>query len=243
MSEPPLFVYLVDRYGLQRGFHGSRNGGGPYPCKMVSKGLWTTQIEKIAEVVKDWIAGKQYEQTYPRINQRNVFSVSTLSYSVEKQVGWKLNGKREGGEMNPFMFHGKAVHEYFQRRLGNLEGWDFEHEVEDSIAYPWKNHPYKDIRLLGHIDAISLGDKQLFEFKSTVFPLQKWAKAKIKPWEVIQAGTYGDILSRKYGTFIQPIIIKVNHDVIVRPLTPWECSEAYLEITHRARQAAEKVDI
>lgn len=196
----------------------------------------------LAEDFDYWIRGPSYEKMYPYINQRNVFSVSTLAYKVEKQVDWKLSGKKENGKINGVMFGGKAKHEFLLKRwqanTDHPEMRNLEQTLEFHIPYVWKNHPFNEIVLLGHVDGVDWLDGYFIELKTT-----DWGGPNITPYMILQAGAYGFMLHETFDRFYQPVIVKTNSEVTVKPLGWLDCIEQMDEMVRRAKETARLVDV
>jgi hypothetical protein len=196
-------------------------------------------MNNLQETIRGWIRGKEYADLHPSINARNVFSISTLAYSVEKQVEWKLKGEREGHYVNTRMWAGKAKHEYIQARLASMrEGWHFEKEVAFGIPYTWQNWKLNGLVLLGHIDAIRYEPLEIFELKTSDLNYKS-----VPEWAIRQAGAYGAVTLTQMRKMPKVYAVMVNSDVIVKELTPAEVYQAGREIQDRAYEAAIKVDV
>ena len=183
------------------------------------------------------IVGKTYEQMYPDINRMNHFSISTLAYSVDKQVDWKL-GHRDSVAPNTLMFFGKAVHEYVQRSFRDTSYVE-EGEVRYMLPYKWQFAPVKDICLLGHMDMISHEERTIIEIKTSIYGK---SDSEFSEYYFRQAGMYGKILKDKTDVDYKVLIVRINHSVQVVEVTPEQQSQFSGQLIQRAYEAAQRLD-
>lgn len=174
---------------------------------------------------------------YPDISRLNHFSISTLAYSVDKQVEWKLGHKDSAGP-NMLMFFGKSVHEYIQNRFHNTSYVE-EGEVRYMLPYRWQFAPVSDIWLLGHIDMISHEEKTIIELKTSVFGK---AGSDFSEYYYRQAGMYGKIMKDKTGVDYTVLIARLNHSVQVVQVTPEQQAQFSGQLIQRAYEAAQRLD-
>jgi len=192
--------------------------------------------KQVEEMVNGLIVDRDYEKSYPRIRMPNVFSISTLSYSMEKQLNWKLYGSKPfTPDADMRMFKGKAVHEFFQNRL-EKDKWISEFELLWTTPFKWQNYPYSTVCLQGHVDSLSWEHRAFLEFKSS-------ASAVIPEWAKVQAGTYLSILNTAYP---QPgfkgFVVVTNSVLKVHQITPHEAEAGFALVKARALSVAEELD-
>lgn len=147
----------------------------------------------------DILFGGEYEKNNPEIKELNVFSVSSLAYSEEKQFDWKMNNAIEADillnvdekdlkeiNVNFFMLLGRAVHELIQSRLSS----DFQKEKKITLELPynWKNANFHSIKIIGHIDAINFTTGELLELKTSI------GNKEIADYHIEQCGFYARYL-------------------------------------------------
>ena len=164
----------------------------------------------------DILFGAEYERNNPEIHETNVFSVSSLAYSKEKQLDWKINTCNEQDiilnvdepdikeiNANFFMLIGRAVHELVQKRIGS--GFTIEKKITFEIPYQWKNADYKTIKIIGHIDAINFETGEMVELKTSI------GNKDIADYHIEQAGFYARYLEL-YGNLknVKAKVVKIH---------------------------------
>lgn len=182
-----------------------------------------------------------YESQYPDINQYNVFSISKLSFDPQEQIDWK-KGWRSKSHIwaNIRMAVGRIIHKHIQKGLAKSnepnEFWIFEHEVRLSLPYDWKTKPYKEIILMGHIDALNIIENEILEIKTSA------NSDAISEYHKIQAATYWFILKTHFAIDCRVVIVKINSDVILYELTNEDKVKYSAELINRAYQTAKELD-
>lgn len=112
---------------------------------------------------------KEYGEKFTRdIYKPNAFSSSTLAYSIDKQIKWKMGEPAE--ERTPEdegkMLVGEAIHAYLQSKLSKTFICD--HELRVELPFEWRSMPKeKTILIICHPDAYSLEERQLIDFKTS----------------------------------------------------------------------------
>jgi hypothetical protein len=175
-----------------------------------------------------------YEKAYPRINQVNVFSASTLAYDVQKQVDWKVKVRKGGSSMNAAMFQGKCIHEFYQKRLRErFSDTICEREVEITYPFAWQNYPFTSFTVLGHVDAIIPHLGLVIEIKSS-----DWS-SEIKDFMRRQLGFYLVALLDPYA---RGLIVKINRGAHVEPMFLSDAQKWAAEVETRGRECAAVLD-
>lgn len=176
----------------------------------------------------------EYSKQYPRINEINIFSASTLAYDVQKQVQWKVRPHGRSNSVNATMFNGKAIHEYFQRRLKErFSDVVTEKEVEMAFPYSWQNYPLDHFTIIGHVDAIIPHLGLVVEIKSS-----DWSGV-ISPYMKRQLGFYMVALldPQAHG-----LIVKVNRGIHLEEMFFSDAQKWAAEVEARGRECAAVLD-
>jgi hypothetical protein len=186
------------------------------------------------------ITDNEYAKQYPRINDLNVFSASTLAYEVQKQVDWKLKRSKVAwtSKTESAMFKGKAIHEYFQTRLRRRYADTLtELEVEMSFPYKWEHLPFSEFTIIGHIDAYIPNLGLLVEIKSSDY-----------------SGVISDFMRRQLGFYMvawdrksldpcsEGLIVKVNDGVRLESLFRSDAIKWCSEVKSRGVECAKILD-
>lgn len=200
------------------------------------------------------IFSDDYQLKNPEIAEPNVFSSSTLARSTEEQFYWKTHrGEAEKHELNFFMQIGSAEHEFIQKRLPPT--FIAEYKFILTIPFTWKNAPeLRDIRVLGHIDAIDFSNKELIDIKTT------WSKNDYSDTYRRQVGFYKHWCNEKFGNHWRAEIHKVKLrlktelwaeddfarivDIVVEKMEVDndQADRAYAEVYMRALECARRMD-
>jgi hypothetical protein len=200
--------------------------------------------KEVTTLFKGWINDNEYAKMYPEINQRNVFSISTLSNSVWKQVYWKEHPEKRDQKTtyNEPMWEGKTAHEYFQRRLVK-EGWQIEYPFRVEIPFQWKTQPYSVVVLIGHADAYLPPNYEDRMLGSLVEIKRSRKNPFIYGNHILQAGVYSYLLAPSAGKeYPETFVVKVNTMVRARKLDAYEITAAWGVMQKRALECAEKLD-
>ena len=179
---------------------------------------------------------KTYGSRYPKIKQYNVFSMSTISFSVDKQVAWKLGQNKEPNVWdNIRMAKGRILHEYIQTRLP--PSYQFEIEILLPIPYKWTNHPFHEILLLGHIDVINFKEREILEIKTSEY------SNAIKDYHLIQASLYWLYYKIIRDENFEIHIAKLGSGLVFRTLSNYE-KEHYAHLgIENALAVAKRLDV
>lgn len=173
--------------------------------------------------------GEEYAKSYPEINDKNVFSISSLAWSSAKQIYWKVANSKglESKQLSLAMTRGRAIHEFIQHRL---KGFVCEYPVTYSTM------KYK---LIGHADAIDFKDKMILEFKTTTQEKgERW-----NPW-IIQIGAYCKLLQLETGFPFNGMIFCVNEGskkLVKYEISSTEINSSWKIILERAEECYRKI--
>jgi hypothetical protein len=120
--------------------------------------------EELYDLIYNAVTDSQYEKENPEIRDRYVYSASTLAYSAQKQLDFKLNGNPSLKiEANMKMMKGKAIHEFIQSRKCFNEQWIKEYKLENKYNYG----SIEQFTIIGHIDIYNPLEKLVIELKTT----------------------------------------------------------------------------
>ena len=208
-----------------------------------------TQIHKILES-----NGESYEEKYPEIAQKNVFSISTLAHSSASQVHWKLKGQKGQypyeSNVGKAFFLGCAQHEFIQKRMSNCVS-------EYPLEYATPN-----FKLLGHIDLLDTNNNYVLELKTTkrhkfrekVNDATKCYECGLEQKEschrdtstrireyMLQAGTYAKLMSIQTGRNFNASVFILNGTLTEYELTQEDIDNAFELVLSRAKEAYEKL--
>ncbi len=191
--------------------------------------------EDLARVIEDMITHDDYREKNPEIDKLNVFSISTLAYDYMAQYR-KKTGQEKSHPTNFDMFHGKAIHEYLQKRFMDF-GYLSEVKLVHVLPFDWEIDALKNenITLIGHVDLYSPADETLIELKSSL-----WSD-KISEYMIRQAATYAYIMRGEGYDVSYVYVVKVNSKISIYQLTEDDILKYYNEIEERAYNVAEKL--
>jgi hypothetical protein len=176
--------------------------------------------------------GEEYGTQFPEINEKNVFSISSLSWSANKQLFWKQANKDhlESKFLSLALTRGKAIHEFLQSRLVGKYSFVSEYPLM------FKTDRYK---LIGHIDVVNFKQKQILEFKSTISEKGE----RFNQW-IIQCGAYCKALEIETGFHFNGSIFCMNE--FTKHLTEYQLSDveiqnSWITILSRAEECYNKL--
>lgn len=156
----------------------------------------------------------------PFLNNLNVYSVSTLAYSVKKAIEYKLIGNsKHDFEFNLLM--GKAIHKWIQEQFP-----EFSHEYK--IINKYTNDRNEEIVIVGYIDMVDFVNNVVYEIKTSYF------SDKVEDYMKLQVAYYAKSLSLMLNRQFKAVILKINHKPTSYELSSSEIERGYNEIVRRA---------
>jgi hypothetical protein len=174
---------------------------------------------------------EQYGQIHPKINDGNVFSISRLSSTsdINELLNEKLrlmNFANSEQRLSVALSRGKAIHEFLQSRL--VPYW----QVEKEIIYKPLERNYI---LMGHIDAISITLRTIYDFKNTgQKPHTYWYNHLLNSGQ-IQLGTYMKILQLQLDIWVTGYLCIISDEGLsMFEIETSDANEAYQTILNRA---------
>ncbi len=171
-----------------------------------------------------------YNEMYPKASSLNVFSVSTLAYSVDELVDKKL-GRAKPFEYTFPILVGLRVGEGLQIAAED-DGWIAEQEIELSFPFKWSTPKLDGFVLLGHADLFHPTSKVLIENKTSI------KDNNIHNYMTRQASVYAVALGCQLRTYVY----KINHETNLYHIPSIDVEVLYKDMIDRAYKAANLID-
>jgi hypothetical protein len=185
--------------------------------------------QELYDLIFQAVTDSQYEKENPEIKDRYVYSASTLAYSAQKQLDFKLNGNPSLKiEANMRMMKGKAIHEFIQsRKCFESPDWISEFKLENDYQYD----SVIQFTIIGHIDIYNYSEKSVIELKTTSHNTPYLTK-----YYVNQAGYYAYCLySDAY------VVVFSEKSFQVYKLTPQEIFDGYERVVNNAKWVTKRL--
>lgn len=173
--------------------------------------------------------GESYENKYPEIKNKNVFSISTLAHGSASQVHWKLKGQKGQfpyeSNVGKAFFLGRATHEFIQNRMNLVNEYPLEFVADN----------YK---LVGHVDILDFKENHIVELKTT--KLEVVELGRLREY-MLQAGAYAYLMQKQTGRVWNASIFVINGTLTEYELTQEDIANSWAVIVKRAEECYQKL--
>ena len=189
--------------------------------------------DDIYRIFKSLIEPREYKGKPIPLNR---FSIGSLSFDVEKEIQRKLGLVEETTKDRLNMFRGTALHNYIQEMVKTY-GFEAEQRLYLTIPFQWEYMGFSDITLVGVIDLLHRGRKEMVELKSST------SSDKIEDYHKMQLASYMKMYSEKYGEKFHGTVVKFGGSDVIAEEVGWDQVEGYWsEIIKRSIYCAKKLD-